>query len=540
MTSTTGEDLADLIPRSTYGGAWSAASDHFFYTVHDEAWRPFQVWRHELGTSYDAGRAGARGAGRAVRARACAAPAAADWSSCGPRAGTPARCGSSTPTSRRSAPRSVGGRRTGVEYHAEHAVLPDGTETLLVVTNDGAQEFRLARCPVPRDADQDHTAWEPVRPEDPAERLERVDAFATHVVLSFRSEVRHRLRVLPLDDLDGRRLRRRTPPSRAARSTRPTTRTSPRPRLTVVDESYVHPPVWSDVDLRHRRAHRAAPAGRPGTRPGPLRQRDDDVPRPRRHAGPRDRRTAPRHSARRHRPGPALRLRRLRGHRRPGVGPRAAEPARPPASSSCTPTSAAAARVAGAGGSRATSSTSSTPSPTTSRSPTASSRPGSSTGPGSPPGASARAASSRARCSASARTGGGPWSPRCRSSTWSPRCSTPRSRSPSTSGTSGATRGARRTSTGCSPTRRTTTCRRRARDPTSSSPERCTTPRVMVHEPAKWAAALRESDPEWSPRCLFRAETGRGSPRRPVRALRPPRLRGRGLRLAARLPGRPY
>lgn len=36
-------------------------------------------------------------------------------------------------------------------------------------------------------------------------------------------------------------------------------------------------------------------------------------------------------------------------------------------------------------------------------------------------------------------------------------------------------------------------------------------PRVMVHEPAKWVAALRDSDPEWSPRCLFRCETGAGA-----------------------------
>jgi oligopeptidase B len=35
--------------------------------------------------------------------------------------------------------------------------------------------------------------------------------------------------------------------------------------------------------------------------------------------------------------------------------------------------------------------------------------------------------------------------------------------------------------------------------------------RVMVHEPAKWTAALRESDPGWSPRCVFRAETGAGA-----------------------------
>jgi oligopeptidase B len=36
-------------------------------------------------------------------------------------------------------------------------------------------------------------------------------------------------------------------------------------------------------------------------------------------------------------------------------------------------------------------------------------------------------------------------------------------------------------------------------------------PRVMVWEPAKWVAALRHSDPEWSPRCLFRCETGAGA-----------------------------
>jgi oligopeptidase B len=36
-------------------------------------------------------------------------------------------------------------------------------------------------------------------------------------------------------------------------------------------------------------------------------------------------------------------------------------------------------------------------------------------------------------------------------------------------------------------------------------------PRVMVWEPAKWVAALRASDPGWSPHCLFRCEVGAGS-----------------------------
>jgi oligopeptidase B len=36
-------------------------------------------------------------------------------------------------------------------------------------------------------------------------------------------------------------------------------------------------------------------------------------------------------------------------------------------------------------------------------------------------------------------------------------------------------------------------------------------PRVMYWEPAKWVAALRATDPAWSPRCLFRIETGAGA-----------------------------
>src|SRR5215831_15096894 len=46
----TGEDLPDDIARSYPGAAWSADSRYLFYLVPDELNRPFQVWRHELGT----------------------------------------------------------------------------------------------------------------------------------------------------------------------------------------------------------------------------------------------------------------------------------------------------------------------------------------------------------------------------------------------------------------------------------------------------------------------------------------------------------
>ena len=67
-------------------------------------------------------------------------------------------------------------------YEVEHAPSP-GADHVLVVTNDDAVEFRLMSAPVPREADQDHSSWVEVRPEDADERLYRADAFADAVVL---------------------------------------------------------------------------------------------------------------------------------------------------------------------------------------------------------------------------------------------------------------------------------------------------------------------------------------------------------------------
>lgn len=260
-----GDDLDEVVPRSYYTGAWSPDSRHFYYTVHDEAYRPHEVWRHTLGTPiagdvlvlsepderFELG----------VRA---------------PRSGGPLVLWAESRDTREvwvlegaddtAVPRSVGGRRKGVEYHAEPAVLPDGSTCLLVVTNDGATEFRLAGAPVPSGADQDHTTWWEIRPEDPVERVERVDAFAMHAVVSMRRHGRRTLRILPLDDLTG--------PGVLVEPAFPTgtldlgrNEVFDAPFVTVVDESYVQPPVWSDLDLatgaRTERHRQAAPGHDP-------------------------------------------------------------------------------------------------------------------------------------------------------------------------------------------------------------------------------------------------------------------------------------
>ena len=242
----TGVDLDEVVPRSYYGGAWSADSQWFFYTVHDEAYRPHEVWRHRIGTPtaedvrvltepderFDLNVRASR-SGDVVLLLSESRDTGEAWA-----------IDAHAPE---SPPRSVGGRRQGVVYRAEH-VRGAGAGDLLLVTNDEAVEFRLVRCPVPVDAGQDHSAWVEARPEHPAERLERVDAFAGHVVMSLRTEGEHRLRVVSHDDLagEGRLLRSRFSCGAVdlARNTAYDVAVA-----TVMDRAYTEPPVWTNVDL---------------------------------------------------------------------------------------------------------------------------------------------------------------------------------------------------------------------------------------------------------------------------------------------------
>ena len=46
-----GTDLPDRLEGTYYGTAWSADERYLFYTRPDHAMRPYQVWRHEVGTA---------------------------------------------------------------------------------------------------------------------------------------------------------------------------------------------------------------------------------------------------------------------------------------------------------------------------------------------------------------------------------------------------------------------------------------------------------------------------------------------------------
>ncbi|MEA2057903.1 MAG: S9 family peptidase [Actinomycetota bacterium] len=164
-------DLPDEIPLSYYGAAWASDSEHLFYTVPDATMRPWQVWRHRLGTGagddvlvfqedderyfLDVRRSRSGGfvfieASSAVTSDVRYIPA-----------GDP-----------EADPMPVLPRVEGVEYSVDHR-----GDDFWVVTNDGARDGRLLRMPVSGGPGREVVCHEE------GVKLSRPDCLAGHVVV---------------------------------------------------------------------------------------------------------------------------------------------------------------------------------------------------------------------------------------------------------------------------------------------------------------------------------------------------------------------
>ncbi|MCH7231868.1 S9 family peptidase [Glycomyces sp. L485] len=170
----TGEVFADEIEGVFYGGAWSSDGSAFFYTKVDDAWRPYQVWRHVLGESDDV--------------LVYQEDDERFWTGieltrsekylmivCGSKITSETRyLDAADPTGEFAL--FGGGREQGVETQVEHQ-----GDRFLVLHNKGAENFTLGWTPV-----EDTSQFNEILPHDPAVRLEAVDAFADHAVVSMR------------------------------------------------------------------------------------------------------------------------------------------------------------------------------------------------------------------------------------------------------------------------------------------------------------------------------------------------------------------
>ncbi|MBV9412150.1 MAG: S9 family peptidase, partial [Acidimicrobiia bacterium] len=184
-------DLSDQIPGTYYGVEWGADNATVFYTVLDDAKRPWRVYRHRLGDdaandvlvyqedddAFHVGIGKTRSheylviaSNSAVTSEVRVIPAA-------------------DPTSE---PQLIAPRRQDIEYDVEHH-----GDRFFIVTNDQAENFKLVEAPV---TDPGPEQWREVVPHSDDVRLLGVDAFAEHLALYERAGGLTRIRVMRLAD----------------------------------------------------------------------------------------------------------------------------------------------------------------------------------------------------------------------------------------------------------------------------------------------------------------------------------------------------
>ncbi|MFD4293382.1 S9 family peptidase [Rhodococcus sp. NPDC058532] len=191
-----GDLLADEIAGTAPGATWSLDNRHVFYLTVDEAWRPDTVWRHELGTP------------RSADVRVFHEPDERYWVGFGSTRSEKYLTiwigskitseiwylDSADPEGEFTV---VLPREEGVEYAVDHAVV-GGEDRFLILHNgaaDGvkAENFTLVDAPV-----ADPTEQRTLIEHRADVRLEDVDAFAGHLVVTYRREALTRLAVWPL------------------------------------------------------------------------------------------------------------------------------------------------------------------------------------------------------------------------------------------------------------------------------------------------------------------------------------------------------
>jgi len=186
-----GRVLPDEIPDTFYGCAWSADGTVLFYVTVDDAWRPYRVWRHSVGTPASSDvlvyeEADERfwvgiGLSRSQRHLfiRTASVLTSEW----------LLLDAATPLGEFTV---VAPRRQGVEYDVE-----DADDRLLILHNEGAENFELATAPLPGDGDSG--TWTPLVPHRADTRLLGMDAFADYTVVYYRRDGLTGLRVLTAD-----------------------------------------------------------------------------------------------------------------------------------------------------------------------------------------------------------------------------------------------------------------------------------------------------------------------------------------------------
>jgi oligopeptidase B len=247
----TGIDLPDSIDRSYPGVAWCAAGEYLFYLVPDKLNRPYQVWRHRLGTDPAAdtlifAEADAR---YEITLRASRSGQFAVITSAS-RDTTEVRL---IPLADPLAePAIVLPRRRGHEYRADHARAQPSAGTragwLYLVTDDTEPEFTLMRAPADAPGRENWAlvGCQAIAPARADTRLHACDVVGDRLLLTLR---RDGAPLLAITDLQGGSLAEipSAVPAGAIRVDHAEDYEAG--AVIVVEESLIEPPAWYRLDL---------------------------------------------------------------------------------------------------------------------------------------------------------------------------------------------------------------------------------------------------------------------------------------------------
>ncbi|MGB3355937.1 MAG: S9 family peptidase [Mycobacterium sp.] len=188
----TGQRYDDEIIDVGAGATWAADNRTVYYVTVDDAWRPDTVWRHQLGAGQPSERVHheaderfwvAVGRTRSNKYVIIAAGSAVT---------SELRYGDATDPQAEFA--TVWPRREGIEYSVDHAVI-GGQDRFLILHNEGAENFTLVEAPV-----DEPTSVRTLIDHRADVRLDSVDAFAEHLVVSYRKAALPRIQLWPLTD----------------------------------------------------------------------------------------------------------------------------------------------------------------------------------------------------------------------------------------------------------------------------------------------------------------------------------------------------
>jgi oligopeptidase B len=186
----TGQLYDDEIVGIGAGVTWAADNRTVYYTTLDDAWRPDTIWRHRIGAGLPAEKVYHEpddrfwlAVGR-TRSNSYIIIAAGSAVTSEMRYGDAADPQTEFTT--------VWPRRELVEYSVEHAIV-GGEDRFLILHNDGAENFTLVEAPV-----SDPTAFRTLIEHRDDVRLDAVDAFEGHLVVSYRSEALPRIQLWPV------------------------------------------------------------------------------------------------------------------------------------------------------------------------------------------------------------------------------------------------------------------------------------------------------------------------------------------------------